>query len=84
MEEGEGYRFLKATERTRIFEILGWVSLAVGAGAMFVLLFGGGGPEAPRLAGFFWFLLGGVYFLIFKTIGGIVQLLLDIESRIRS
>ncbi|MBI4436077.1 MAG: hypothetical protein HY590_01475 [Candidatus Omnitrophica bacterium] len=83
MEEGEGYRFLKLTERTRIFEILGWISLAVGAGAMFVLLFGGGTPESPRLAGIFWFALGGVYFLIFKTIGGIIQLLLEIESRLR-
>ena len=80
MEENN-HRFLKASGR--IFDILGWLALVLGAVVTVVILIGGGGPDAPRAAAIVGILVGGVYFLIFKTIGGIVRLLLDIESRIK-
>ena len=79
--EGQGYRFLRMSGR--IFKILGWVSLVVGAIATIVIVIGGGGPDAPRAAGVIGILVGAVYFLIFKTIGEMIQLLLDIESRMK-
>lgn len=79
--EGNDFRFLKASGR--LFDILGWVALILGGVASLVLLAGGGGPDAPRGASILGILIGGVYFLIFKTIGGVVRLLLDIESRIK-
>ena len=80
--EGSDYRFLRTSGR--LFDILGWVSLAVGAIVTLVILIGGGGSDAPRAAGIVGILIGGVYFLIFKTIGGMIRLLLDIESRLKS
>ena len=79
--EGNNYRFLRTSGR--IFDILGWVSLVVGAVVTVVILIGGGGPDSPRAAGIIGILLGGIYFLIFKTISGVIRLLLDIESRMK-
>ena len=79
--EGNEYRFLRLSGR--LFDILGWIALVLGAIFTVVVFLGGGGPDAPRAAGIVGILVGGVYFLIFKTIGGVVRLLLDIESRIK-
>lgn len=79
--EGNAHRFLRNSGR--IFNGLGWVALVLGAVATLVILIGGGGPDAPRWAGIVGIVVGAIYFLIFKTIGGVIQLLLDIESRIK-
>lgn len=80
MEERD-YRFLKGS--ARCFDALGWAALAVGVAVSFILFFGGGGPDAPRSGGLVGLVAGGIYFLIFKALGGIIRLLLDIESRIK-
>ena len=81
MMEGNEHRFLKTA--CRIFGILGWIALVIGFIATLVILLGGGGPETPRAAGVVGIFLGAIYFLIFKTVGGIIRILLDIESRLK-
>ncbi|MFH1858135.1 MAG: hypothetical protein ABH845_04460 [Candidatus Omnitrophota bacterium] len=80
MEEKD-HRFLKASGK--IFDLLGWIALVVGTVVTLMVLLGGGRPEAPRIAGIAGIFLGGVYFLIFRTIACVVRLLLELESRIK-
>lgn len=80
MEEND-YRFLRISGQ--VFEVLGWVALVLGALFTLVVLIGGGGPDSPRVGGFIGLIAGGLYFLIFRTIGSVVRLLLDLESRIK-
>ena len=81
MEEND-HRFLRTAGR--FLDILGWVFLVLYSVIGVMILFGrGGGPESPRTLGLVSLLAGGTLFLIFKAFGGVIRLLLDIESRIK-
>ena len=77
--EANEYRFLRVS--ARIFDVLSWFFLALYVAVAFIGFFGGGGPDTPRAGSFLWVFVGGLVFLIFKSLGAIIQLLLDIESR---
>lgn len=68
----------------KIFNVLAWLSVVFGAAVTVILVLGGGGPDAPRAAGIAGILLGAVYFLIFKTVSGVIRLLLEIASKVKS
>ncbi len=81
--EGNDYRFLRTS--SAIFNGLSWIALVFyGVISPFIILAGKGGPESPTLGAVVGSLLaGGVLFLLFKTVGGIVRILLEIESRLK-
>jgi len=79
--EGDEFRFLRVSGR--IFNGLGWGALIVFGVIGLVILITGGGPDISRSMGWVGLFLGSIYFLIFRTIGSIVKLLLEIESRIK-
>jgi len=65
-----------------VFKVLSWVSLAVGTIAAIVIFVGGGTPEAPRTTGLIGLLLGIVYFFTFLVTAEIINLLLEIRSKL--
>ena len=80
--EGDDHRFLRAAGR--LFDILGWVFLVLYSVIGVIILVGrGGSPESPRTLGLVSLLAGGTLFLVFKAFGGVIRLLLEIESRIK-
>ena len=80
--EENDHRFLRSA--SRLFDILSWVFLVLYSMIGVMILFGGGrGPESPRTLGLVSLLAGGTLFLIFKVFGGVIRLLLDIESRLK-
>ena len=79
----KGYRFLKIS--ARVFNVLAWLALGVGVVVSVINLVSNADPWAPRagktvLA----VMLGCLYFFIFGTVSGLIHLLLDIESKIKS
>jgi len=74
------YKFL-GTAAT-IFKVLAWISLTLGVISSFIILIGGGTPEAPRTTGFIGLLLGLVYFFIAFTTSEIITLLLDLKNKL--
>ena len=76
------HRFLKIS--ARFFSVLAWLSLAIGLVVAIVLFSGGGQPDTPRAAGAAGVLLGVIYFFVFGAFSAIIQLLLEIESKIKS
>lgn len=81
MEEND-HRFLRTAGR--LFDILGWVFLVLYSVLGVMVLVGkGGGPESPRTLGLVSLLAGGTLFLVFKAFGGVIRLLLEIDSRIK-
>ena len=80
--EGSEHRFLRTAGR--LFDILGWVFLVFySVVGVMILSARGGGPGSPRTLGLASLLAGATLFLVFKSFGGVIRLLLDIESRIK-
>ena len=66
-----------------IFQIFAWISAALGLVFFFIILIGGGTPEAPRVTSLLALALGFFYFVFFYFISEILRLLMAIESNTR-
>ena len=62
------------------FKVLAWISAVLGLVIAVAVLAGAGGPEASRLVGLVWIVVGALYFLIFYVMGQGIQLLLEIRE----
>ncbi len=66
-----------------VFQIFAWIAAALGLIFFFIILIGGGTPEAPRVTSLLALALGFFYFVFFYFISEILRLLMSIESNTR-
>lgn len=66
-----------------VFQIFAWISAVLGIVFFFIILIGGGSPEAPRATSVLALALGFFYFVFFYFIAEILRILLAIESNTR-
>ena len=66
-----------------VFQIFAWISAVLGLVFFFIILIGGGTPEAPRATSVLALALGFFYFVFFYFIAEILRLLVSIESNTR-
>ena len=66
-----------------IFQIFAWISAVLGIVFFFIIVIGGGTPEAPRATSVLALALGFFYFVFFYFISEILRILLAIESNTR-
>ena len=67
-----------------VFQIFAWISAVLGLVFFFIILIGGGTPEAPRATSVLALALGFFYFVFFYFIAEILRLLTAIEANTRS
>jgi len=77
----EKYRALRFLRMT--FRVLAFVSAGAGLLFFLIILIGGGTPETPRATSILALILGFIYFVLFYTIGEVLQLFSDIEDNTR-
>jgi len=77
----KNHRFLKIS--SRVFTVLAWLSLVLGAVVAVMIFAGGGQPDTPRAAGFAGLMLGGIYFFVFGAFSAVIELLLDLDERVK-
>ena len=66
-----------------VFKIFAWVASALGVAFFFIILIGGGTPEAPRATSVLALVLGFFYFVFFYTVAEVLRLMMDIEANTR-
>ncbi len=66
-----------------VFQIFAWISAVLGLVFFFIILIGGGTPEAPRATSVLALALGFFYFVFFYFISEILRLLVSIEANTR-
>ncbi|OGR83631.1 MAG: hypothetical protein A2902_03170 [Elusimicrobia bacterium RIFCSPLOWO2_01_FULL_64_13] len=66
-----------------VFRIFAWISAGFGVVFFFIILIGGGTPEAPRLTSLLALALGLFYFVFFYFIAEILRLLTNIDLNTR-
>ena len=66
-----------------VFQIFAWIAAALGLVFFFIILIGGGTPEAPRVTSLLALALGFFYFVFFYFIAEIIRLLISIEANTR-
>ena len=66
-----------------VFQIFAWISAVLGLVFFFIILIGGGTPEAPRATSVLALALGFFYFVFFYFIAEILRLLTAIEDNTR-
>lgn len=66
-----------------IFQIFAWISVVLGLVFFFIILIGGGTPEAPRATSLLALALGFFYFVFFYLIAEVLKLLMQIEINTR-
>ena len=67
-----------------VFQIFAWISAVLGLVFFFIILIGGGTPEAPRATSVLALALGFFYFVFFYFIAEILRLLMAIEANTKS
>ena len=72
-----------ASKLKLVFQIFAWIAAALGLVFFFIILIGGGTPEAPRVTSVLALALGFFYFVFFYFISEILRLLINIESNTR-
>ena len=65
------------------FQAFAWISAALGLVFFFIILIGGGTPEAPRATSILALALGFFYFVFFFLISEVLRLLAQIEANTR-
>ena len=65
------------------FKVFAWIAAALGVVFFFIILIGGGTPEAPRATSVLALVLGFFYFVFFYTIAEVLGLLMRIEQNTR-
>jgi hypothetical protein len=71
------------TKISGVFKIFGWIAAALGVVFFFIILIGGGTPEAPRATSILALVLGFFYFVFFYTVSEVLGLLMRIEANTR-
>ncbi len=66
-----------------IFKVFAWLAAALGVVFFFIILIGGGTPEAPRATSILALVLGFFYLVFFYTIAAIMGLLAQVEVNTR-
>ena len=66
-----------------VFKIFAWIAAALGIAFFFIILIGGGTPEAPRATSILALVLGFFYLVFFYTIAEVLGLLIRIEQNTR-
>lgn len=72
-----------ASKLKLVFQIFGWISAVLGLVFFFIILIGGGTPEAPRVTSILALALGFFYFVFFFLIAEFLRLLIQIEANTR-
>ncbi len=66
-----------------IFKLFAWIAAALGVVFFFIILIGGGTPEAPRATSVLALVLGFFYLVFFYTVAEVLRLLVGIEQNTR-
>ena len=66
-----------------VFQIFAYIAAVLGLVFFFIILIGGGTPEAPRVTSVLALVLGFFYFIFFYFISEILRLLVQIETNTR-
>ena len=72
-----------ASKLKLVFQVFAFISAALGLVFFFIILIGGGTPEAPRATSVLALVLGFFYFVFFFLISEFLRLLMQIESNTR-
>jgi hypothetical protein len=75
----KGIKFLSVS--AVIFKVLAWVSAAFFLIVSIIVLFGAGGPDAPRIASLIFLLGGALYFLILLSAAEALKLLISLHEK---
>ena len=67
----------------KIFKTLAWIGLALGIISAMIIFAGMATSETPRWMGLVTLIVGAVYFFIFTVAAEMVNLLLDMNARIK-
>ncbi|MGA2775346.1 MAG: hypothetical protein ABSE81_04735 [Candidatus Omnitrophota bacterium] len=68
---------------SKVFKVLAYIGAVLGVISALIIFAGMGTPETPRWMGLVTLIVGAVYFFIFTVAGEIVDLLLDMNARIK-
>lgn len=71
------------TKINLVFKVFAWIAAALGVVFFFIILIGGGTPEAPRATSVLALVLGFFYFVFFYTVAEGLGLLMRIEANTR-
>lgn len=66
-----------------VFKVLAWIGGVLGVISALIIFAGMGTPETPRWMGLVTLIVGAIYFFIFSVASEVVNLLLDMNSRIK-
>lgn len=77
----EEYRVLQIAPK--VFKVLAWAGVVLGVISALIIFVGMGIPETPRWMGLVTLIVGAVYFFVFSVASEVVDLLLDMNSRIK-
>ncbi len=66
-----------------VFKVFAWIAAALGVAFFFIILIGGGTPEAPRATSILALVLGFFYLVFFYTIAEVLGLMIRIEQNTR-
>jgi len=67
----------------KVFKTLAWIGAALGLISAMIIFAGMATPETPRWMGLVTLIVGAVYFFIFTVAAEMVNLLLDMNARIK-
>ena len=66
-----------------VFKVLAWIGVSLGLISALVIFIGGATPETPRWMGVVTLAVGVLYGFVFLVVSEGIELLLDINSRIK-
>ncbi len=66
-----------------VFKVLAWIGISLGLISALIIFLGGAAPETPRWMGIVSLIVGVLYGFVFLVFAEGVELLLDIDSRIK-
>ncbi|RJP29181.1 MAG: hypothetical protein C4533_05120 [Candidatus Omnitrophota bacterium] len=67
----------------KVFKTLAWIGLVLGVISALIIFAGMATPETPRWMGLVTLIVGAIYFFIFTVAAEVVDLLLDMNARIK-
>lgn len=67
----------------KIFKALAWITVILGGISASIIFVGLSMPETPRWMGLITLIIGAMYFFIFSVISEIINLLLEMNARIK-
>lgn len=67
----------------RVFKVFSWAGLSLGIISALIIFSGASTPETPRWMGFVTLIVGTLYCFLFMVVSEGINLLLNIDSRIK-